>query len=306
MNNRIAIIDLGTNTCNLLIVEYQDKTYRILYQGKEVVKLGKDGIDKNMLTEDALERAIQAIRNHQKKIREFGTLKIVALATSAMREAINKDWFQQKIKEETGIELLVISGEKEAELIFKGVKLAFGQIEDHSIILDIGGGSNEFILAEAGEPIWKQSFPLGMARIIEQIPLSDPIKTEEIQQVYGYFERHLESLWKRTKNIEIIGLIGCSGAFDTLTDLIDQTDPGAKKRIKQEVKLIDFERIYQALIESTTAERTKMKGLESIRIEMIVPSVIFIKLIIARLKIQKIYQTDYALREGVLYEQIFS
>jgi exopolyphosphatase/guanosine-5'-triphosphate,3'-diphosphate pyrophosphatase len=306
MNKKIAILDLGTNTCNLLIAEYQDKTYHILYQGKEVVKLVKDGIIKNMLTEHALERAIQAIKNHQKKIREYGTVKIVALATSAIREAINRDWVQQKIKEETGLELLVISGDKEAELIFKGVKLAFGQIEYRSIILDIGGGSNEFILAEAGEPIWKQSYPLGMARIIEQIPPSDPITPEKIQQIIDYFENGLEYLWKRTKNFRITDLIGCSGAFDTLADLIDQTDPGSKQRIRQEVKLTDFERIYHVLIKSTTAERTKMKGLESIRIEMIVPSVIFIKLIVDRLKIQKIYQTDYALREGVLYEQIFS
>jgi len=113
-------------------------------------------------------------------------------------------------------------------------------------------------------------------------------------------------LWNRTKNSGITSLIGCSGAFDTLVDLIDQTDPGTKIRIRQEVKTGDFERIYQSLIKSTTAERTKMKGLESIRIEMIVPSVIFIKLVIERLNIQKIYQTDYALREGVLYELIFS
>jgi len=306
MNHRIAIIDLGTNTCNLLIAEYQDKSYQILYQGKEVVKLGKNGIDKNMLTEDGLQRAILAIRNHQKKIGEFGTVETIALATSAIREAINKDWFQQKMKAETGVELLIISGEKEADLIFKGVKLAFDEIEDHSVILDIGGGSNEFIQAEAGVPIWKQSFPLGMARVIEQTPPSDPITSEEISQINAWFENGLEPLWNRTKNSGITSLIGCSGAFDTLVDLIDQTDPGTKIRIRQEVKTGDFERIYQSLIKSTTAERTKMKGLESIRIEMIVPSVIFIKLVIERLNIQKIYQTDYALREGVLYELIFS
>jgi exopolyphosphatase/guanosine-5'-triphosphate,3'-diphosphate pyrophosphatase len=101
-------------------------------------------------------------------------------------------------------------------------------------------------------------------------------------------------------------LIGCSGAFDTLADLIDQTDPATKTRIRQEIELSDLERIYQLLIHSTTIERINMKGLESIRIEMIVPSVIFVKLIIDRLNIQKIYQTDYALREGILYELIFS
>lgn len=306
MNNRIAIIDLGTNTCNLLIAGYNKQSSQILYQGKEVVKLGKKGLDKNILAEDGLERAIQAIQKQLEIIRNYDTSHIVALATSAIREAINQDWFLHEIKVKTGVELSVISGEKEADLIFKGVKLAFREIEDHSIILDIGGGSNEFILTEAGAPIWKQSFPLGMARIINQIPPSNPITPEEIIQIRNYFESGLSSLWTRTKDLGITSLIGCSGAFDTLADLIDQTNPGSKNRIKQELKLSDFERIYKQLIESSIADRTEMKGMESIRIEMIVPSVILIKLVIERLKIQKIHQTDFALREGILYEHIFS
>jgi exopolyphosphatase/guanosine-5'-triphosphate,3'-diphosphate pyrophosphatase len=306
MSKKIAIIDLGTNTCNLLIAEYQDKTYQILYQGKEVVKLGKNGIDKNQLTEDGLYRAIQAIRNHRHRIREQEVSEVVLLATSAIREASNRDWFQEELEKNTGLQLHVISGEREAELIFKGVKLAFGEIDDYSLILDIGGGSNEFILTKARKPVWKQSFPLGMARVIEQFPPSDPITPEEINQMTSWFESRLETLWNRTLNAGVTHLIGCSGAFDTLADLIDQTPAGTKTRIRQEIRTDEFNRIYQLLIQSTTSERIRMKGMEPIRIEMIVPSVIFIKLVIERLKIQKIDQTDYALREGVLYEQIFS
>jgi len=306
MNKRIAIIDLGTNTCNLLIAEYHDKSYQILFQGKEVVKLGKNGIDKNQLTEDGLERAILAIRKHQERISQFEASEMVIIATSAIRQANNKDWFQQEIKASTGLELQIISGEKEAQLIFDGVKLAFDQIEDLSLILDIGGGSNEFILTQNNKPVWKQSFPLGMARVIEQIPPSDPITPEEIEQINDWFNSRLEPLWERMKNIQIPLMIGCSGAFDTLADLIDQTDPGTKTRIKQEIQIADFNRIYETLLQSTTAKRNEMKGMESIRIEMIVPSVLFIKLVVDRLNITKIYQTDFALREGVLCERIFS
>ena len=306
MDNRIAIIDLGTNTCNLLIAEYRDKSYQIRYQGKEVVKLGKNGIDKNRLAEDGLERAILAIRKHQEQIGKFDVSEVVIIATSAIREATNKDWFHQQIKANTGLDLQIISGEKEAQLIFDGVKLAFDEIDDHSLILDIGGGSNEFIMTQDNQPIWKQSFPLGMARVIEQIPPSDPISPEEIEQINDWFNSRMEPLWEQMKNIQIPLLIGCSGAFDTLADLIDQTGPGTKTRIKQEIRMDDFNRVYEILIKSTTAERIGMKGMESIRIEMIVPSVLFIKLVVDRLKVKKIYQTDFALREGVLYERIFS
>jgi len=306
MNKKIAIIDLGTNTCNLLIAEYDHSKYQLLYQGKEVVKLGKNGIDKNQLTEDGLERAITAIRKHQEKIAKYSISEIVIIATSAIREANNRDWFQEKIKVQTGLELMVISGDKEAELIFKGVRLAFGVMENHSLILDIGGGSNEFILTEADTPVWKKSFPLGMARVIEQIPPSDPITPDEILRINHWFENQLDSLWNQMQGTAVSMLIGCSGAFDTIADLIDQTDAGTRTRISQEITINDFNHIYRKLIVSTTSERTQMKGMESIRIEMIVPSVLFIKLIIDRLKIQKIFQTDFALREGVLYDHIFN
>lgn len=305
MNQRIAIIDLGTNTCNLLIAEYNHLDFQIIYQGKEVVKLGKNGIGKNLLTEDGLERANLAINKHKERIRPFSPSEIVVIATSAIRDALNRDWFTHEVKANTDLDLQIISGEKEAELIFKGVKLAFGQIEDHSLILDIGGGSNEFILTEGGLPVWKESFPLGMARIIEELPPSDPITMDEIQQIVHRFESRLEPLWQRMQNVYISMLIGCSGAFDSLADIIDQTDAGTKTRIRQEIALDDFNRVYEQLIASTTSQRLKMKGLESIRIEMIVPSVIFIKMVIEKLNIQRILQTDYALREGVLYERIF-
>lgn len=306
MRNKIAIIDLGTNTCNLLIAEYQERNYRILHQSKEVVKLGKNGIDKNRLTEDALERAVLAFQQHQKKLNEYKNIELTAIATSAIREAENRVWFQQEIQEQTGINIQIISGEKEADLIFKGVQLACSDIQDNSLILDIGGGSNEFILSRSNQPFWKQSFPLGMARIIEQIPPSNPITSQEIKRMNEYFSQRLEELWTTTKNISIPCLVGCSGAFDTLADMIDQTDPGTKSRIKQELNLQDVNLIYQKLIESTTDERIVMKGMEPIRVEMIVPAVIFIRLILEKLNIRKIYQTDYALREGVLYELIFN
>lgn len=304
MNKNIAVIDLGTNTCNLLIAGYDTNDYQIFYQGKVAVKLGKAGIHKNLLTEQGLERAVNAIHLHQQRISSFVNTEVIVIATSAIREATNKEWFQQQIKEKTGLELTVISGEKEAELIFKGVKLALKVLEDHTLILDIGGGSNEFILIEGEEPVWKQSFPLGVARVVERMPPSDPIADNEIIQISQWFDHGLGALWERLNGVPVTTLIGCSGAFNTITDLLDQTDAGTKARIRQEITISDFKRISEMLIASTTAQRMTMKGMESLRIEMIVPAILFIKLIVERIGIQRIYYTDFALMEGVLFERI--
>ena len=145
-----------------------------------------------------------------------------------------------------------------------------------------------------------------MARIISEIPPSDPITEAEIEKIEHYFETRLNLLWEQVENIRIPMLIGCSGAFDTLADLIDQTDAGTKTRIDQELKMHDFEMVCDRLIASTTNDRLQMKGMESIRVEMIVPAVLFIRKITDRLNIKKIVQTDFALREGILYEHIFS
>jgi len=301
---KLAVIDLGTNTCNLLIASISDNNYTILHQGKVGVKLGKGGIHKKQLTDEAFERAITALNTHKNTISEHGVDKVIAIATSAVRDADNKVEFIEEIKKKTGFKLNVISGEEEAALIFKGVMLAFGQIPDHSIIMDIGGGSNEFIRTKSNNIFWKESFPLGMARVIEQFQISNPILTHEIETIEKWFEKGLNKLWLQFNGELPDGLIGCSGAFDTLADLIDNSEPGSKARTTQEISLSDFNRIADQIIHSTKTEREQLKAMEPLRVEMIVPAFILMRLVLKKLKISKITQTDFALREGVLHEWI--
>jgi len=115
----------------------------------------------------------------------------------------------------------------------------------------------------------------------------------------------MQSLWKRLKGKQISQLIGCSGAFDTVADLIDGTAPGAKIRRHQLIELKDFNRISRETIYSTKAQRDQMTGMEPLRVEMIVPALILIRLVVQKLGINKIIQTDYALREGILFEWIY-
>lgn len=301
---KVAIIDLGTNTCNLLIAEYKTNFYNILLQTKEVVKLAKDIDSNGCLSISALQRASIAINNLKDYIAKFETQNIILIATSAVRESSNCDWFRAQLEIETGIKVRVISSEEEASYIFKGTMLSFPNIQDNSLILDIGGGSNEFIISERNDIKWLKSFKQGMARIIAEIPPSDPITSEEIKKINDCFENGMSELWNEVSLIRMSCLIGCSGAFDTLADLIDNVKSGIKQRISQEIIVNDFVAVYEKLIKSTIIERRQMIGMESIRIEMIIPAIILIKLILTKLNINKMYQCGYALREGVLYELI--
>ncbi len=301
---KLAVIDLGTNTCNLLVAENSQGDFSILYQGKVGVKLGKGGIHKKQLTNEAFERAISALNRHKKTIGTFGECEIRAIATSAVRDADNKAEFCQEIKAQTGIELQVIDGDEEARLIFNGVVLALKQLNCDSLIMDIGGGSNEFILPIENSVGWKQSFPLGMARVVEQFPISDPILPAEIAAIENWFTTGLQPLWERMKSEKLTRLIGCSGAFDTLADLIDNTPPGSKARISKSISLAEFQQVSTTIIQSTKLEREQLQAMEPLRVEMIVPAFILIRLVLKKLNIMEITQTDFALREGVLKEWI--
>ncbi len=303
---RLAVIDLGTNTCNLLIAEYDKTNYKILQQGKVGVKIGKSGIHKNQITDEAFVRAKNAIDIHLSTINDFNVDEMVAIGTSAVRDAANKDVFCKYLLDSTGIELKVISGEEEATLIFKGVQLAMKKVSQDTIILDIGGGSNEFIIPNHSVIKWKESFPLGISRILELFTLSDPITNDEIAIIENYFQKNMQSLWEQASNQNFTQLIGCSGAFDTLADLIDQTAPGTKTRVMQLISIEESKKIFEEVISSTKNQREQMTGMEPLRIEMIVPAFIFIRLVAQKLNIKSIIQTDYALREGVLYDRIYN
>lgn len=303
---KTAVIDLGTNTCNLLIAEINASEFRIVHQSKHLVRLGDDKIKSNEISPEATARALNSFSLHQKTIREYGVDKVRAVATSAIRSATNQISFLEKLAEETGWLVKVVSGEKEAELIFKGVLLAVEECSEPTVILDIGGGSNELILANGKEILWKESRPTGMARVIHQFKISDPIQNDEIKKLKKYFAEEHRHAFLRCKSEAVKALIGCSGAFDTVADIIDQTNPGEKQRITQEISPEDFYRVYEKLIHSTRKERINIKGMDMVRIDLIVPAVILIEQLLSTVGIQKIIQTDFALREGVLYELLYA
>ncbi|MCE4563418.1 hypothetical protein INQ51_03755 [Maribellus sp. CM-23] len=300
---RVAVVDLGTNTCNLLVAEIRKGSFRILHQSKQLVKLGDDKISDNEISPAATERTIDSFRKHKTIIQELGGVDYVyAIATSAVRTAANKAEFLEELGEESGWLVKIVSGKKEAELIFKGVLLAFENLDNPSVILDIGGGSNELILALDTDIIWKESQPTGMARIINRFDLSDPIQEQEIKLLQEYFAaQHVLAIQNCCEH-SVKMLVGCSGAFDTVVDMIDEVAPGSKQRIKQEITLEDFYAVYHQLIASTRAERLQLKGMDYVRVDLIVPAVILIETLVREIGIQEIVQTDFALREGVVFE----
>jgi len=307
---RISVIDLGTNTFNLLIVETgDDQAYKIIYNNKLPVKLGKSGIDKKEIRPDAITRGLNAIDRHLQTIREYNSEKTFAFATSAVRSARNGEQFVKMIHQRFNLEVDIINGDREAELIYYGVKQAVQLNNEKILILDIGGGSNEFIIADRDNVYWKKSYPLGVARILAKFRPSDPISIEEIEFISNYLEERLSDLFEEFRKHKISTLVGASGSFETIAAMVRADDAHVESETgtapeSVNIDLNDFENLYRKLINSTLKERKQMKGLESMRLEMIVLATLIVKFILQKLKLTRLVQSNFALKEGVIYEII--
>lgn len=302
---RIAIIDLGTNTFNLLIADTSDRhTWNQVFKVKEAVKLGEGGINKGYILPEAYARGMAALNRHRERIEFYGARKVFAFGTSALRDAANGPGFIREVKQRFGFDVVLISGEKEAELIYKGVRQTVGTINEKFLILDIGGGSNEFIIAGQQQFYWKESFKLGMARLMDRFSPPDPISPALIVELEQYFESELTSLFSAVEQHKVEILVGASGSFDSLVNMYYADIYSSEEVLpaSQELDIAIFKKMHDMLINSVRAEREKMKGLEPVRRDMIVLAVVFVNFILKRLKIKKLYQSSYSLKEGALWE----
>jgi exopolyphosphatase/guanosine-5'-triphosphate,3'-diphosphate pyrophosphatase len=302
MTERIAIIDLGTNTFHLLIAEKDGGSYRIVHRDRHPVKIGKGRINENVITDSGVERAIDAILNFKKKIDSLRVREVFTFGTSALRNASNRNEVIEKIKSATGIDFTVISGAQEAEFIYYGVRSALDLGPEKSLIVDIGGGSVEFIIANEHGIFWKQSVDIGAQRLLERFQKHDPILAEEIEELNVHFKSTLFELFDALKAHNPLTLAGSSGTFDTLSDIfciqknISKTDDDREGPLS----IDGFYTIYNELIGKNRAARLAIPGMIEMRVDMIVVACCLIRYLLERHDFKKIRVSGYSLKEGVL------
>ncbi len=305
---KIAVLDLGTNTFHLLVAKiYPDHSFKILFKNRAVVKLGKGGISENRIADAPFKKGIKTIQHFNEQIKKLGNNKIFAFATSAIRSSTNGGEFVKKVKNETGIEIKIISGDEEAELIYYGVRQCVQMDERPALIMDIGGGSTEFIIANHTTVFWKQSFNIGAARLIDQFHLSDPILNKEMISIQRHLEKVLQPLNAAMDKFPVSKLIGSSGSFDTLAEMTSfrfRKRNMLKAKTSYQFNLVEYDKIHKWLLKSTTQMRMKAKGLIKMRVDMIVASSICTTYVLKKFMLKEMVQSKYALKEGALWKII--
>ena len=300
---QVAVIDLGTNTFNLLIARESKKGHSVIYKNKIPVKLGEGGIQNNILTEAAIERGLSALEQHKLAIDQHGITQVKAIATSAIRSASNSKVFVEKVFKRTGFAIDVISGEKEATYIFNGVCNAMDLNKTNSLIVDIGGGSTEFIITIKGDPVWKASFDLGVARLLSMHRPSDPITGKELRGIQKQITNTLEPLFSTLNKYPVNELIGSSGSFDSITNIIlhQYTGKGLSKKEKAfQYDLSIFKTTLDQIMYSSHRYRSQLKGLVDYRVDTIVIACLQIMVLLHQIEFSSVRHSSYSLREGVL------
>ncbi|ADQ16032.1 Ppx/GppA phosphatase [Leadbetterella byssophila DSM 17132] len=293
-----AIIDLGTNTFHVLIFNEKE----VVYKQSTAAKLGMGGINQGLITEEGIERGVKVLQQFREKLDQFQVEKIFAFGTSALRVAKNQAQVLQAFEDRTGIKVSVIDGEEEAQLIYEGVRKAV-PIEKVSLIVDIGGGSVEFILCNPDKILWKQSFEIGGQRLVEKYMNKDPLPMQEIPRMQSYFREALLPLTNAIHQYSPEVLIGSSGSFDTLNDMYFQRTKGTWPPQDQagfDYPLSEFQSAYEQLVFQDREKRMAIPGMRELRVDMIVVAMVLIRFLIEEYKISEVKISNYALKEGAM------
>jgi len=304
--NKAAVIDMGTNTFHLLLVELKEKGFNTLYKEKVAVRLGQGGINQKLITPDAQKRALHTLEHFYNLIKGEGILQVSAFATSAVRNADNGPAFVAKIKKLFNLDVNVIDGEQEAQMIYEGINFSGSLNEKISLMMDIGGGSVEFIIGNKDGAHWKQSFEIGGQRLLDLFHYHDPIHIDEVSKLEDYLAEKLTDLIHAIDYYRPTQLVGASGTFDTLSDIYFASLKKKKSKAQQVFHLPteDFFIIAEKLVTLNKQERLAIPGMIPLRVDMIVVASLLINYILKHIPATELVCSSYALKEGAIAKLI--
>ncbi len=293
---RKAIIDLGTNTFNLLVADVIGNQIDVVFADKIGVAIGMGGINNKRLTEESILRGTDAIGLFLEKTKELAVETIHAFGTSALRDAENTDEFVSRISDKFQLEVQIISGFKEAELIYHGVH-QLHDFKEKGVIIDIGGGSTEIIFADNAMVHDVASLNFGVSRIYQKFQLSDPLTLEDIQRIRNYLQTHSEGfLNHRDEPL----MIGSSGSFETFWELIYlKKFPKEAKIYSLEIQI--FKEVLEQTVRSTLEQREKNQFILPIQKLMTPITAVKTLWLMEKLKTTKILISPYSLKEGAIH-----
>ena len=298
----LAGVDIGTLTCRLLIAEVStDGTLTEVESDRRILRLG-EGVDQNQrLNPAAIERVVKTLSEWQSRISVYPVPVTIVVATSAVREARNREEFVGRIKSEAGIEIEVLSGEEEARRTLVGIRFGLPHTVRQFVGIDIGGGSTEFILAHDTELPEVDSLPLGVVRLTERFFLTDPPSDETIKMAEQFIRSEIEKTRVGLENLTGFTLVGTAGTVTTLAAMAQRLPSYEPARIHNFwLHLNKIRELERELRSRTELERCQLVGLERGREGVILAGTVILRTVMETLGFDQCLVSNYGLREGIL------
>ncbi len=305
--SKLAVIDIGTNSIHMVLAEIlPDASFKILDRFKDVTRLGNGVFATKRLSDDTMTRALEVLKTLVTLARNKGFERIVAVATSAVREAQNGGDFVALIMEQTGLRVRVISGTEEARLIFLGVKNSIALPDGPTLVVDIGGGSVELVVGNRDGLIHGKSLKLGAIRLAEQcLPKTPPSESmmRDLEMVVLTHLRDALSSFKIKKFHTLVATSGMAGNVGEVVHLRQTGRPLPQHNLAT-VLLKDIRSLEAELARSSVKARLAIPGLDPKRIDTLLPAAVVLRCLSELSGLNEVTLCDKAIREGVIYDFI--
>jgi exopolyphosphatase/guanosine-5'-triphosphate,3'-diphosphate pyrophosphatase len=299
MGHRIAAIDVGTNSIHMIVVERQKHGYRVIDKEKDMVQLGRGSLEGRPLTDEAVERGVEALRRMAGIAERWKVQDVVAVATSAIREAPNGRKFIAAAEKASGIRIRVISGEEEAEYIYRAVRSAIDFHGGTALVIDIGGGSVELIVGTSEEVYLTSSEPVGALRMAQMFSLDGAATPAMIDECRAYVRKRMKKTLSRVASLGFDFSVGTSGTIVALAEL-GHSDPDAVASGLRWLSRKRLRELIDALTPLSVAERVRRFPIDERRAATILAGAVVLDEIMRKLETAQLHACDAALREGIV------
>jgi exopolyphosphatase/guanosine-5'-triphosphate,3'-diphosphate pyrophosphatase len=299
---RVCVLDLGTNSFHAVIVDaHPNGSYQVVDRMKEMVRLGQHGLEANTLPEAAMERGLRALKRIHLLARGWDAHEFLAFATSAIREAANGGAFIRRARREIGLRIRPISGEQEAQLIFQGVRRAV-EMPTPTLLIDIGGGSVEFIVVAGGTNVFARSLKLGAARMTERFVTTDPLSDGEVEAMRAHFEEELRPVFDACRAHDVTSIVGSSGTMKSLARVALDRLSGASSSVFQRTFTVgEMQPALDWVVASTADDRVAHPAIDPKRVDQIGAGAVLLDTVCAHLpEVGHLKVSPNALREGMV------
>jgi len=301
---RIAAIDVGTNSVHMIVAETRERGYRVVDREKEMVQLGLASLDGQPLTDGAIERGVATIGRMAEIAAKWNVDEIVAVATSAVREAPNRRDFLRSVKEATGVKVRVISGEEEADYIFRAVRSAVEVGLQTALCIDIGGGSVELIVGTADETYFTRSEPLGALRLAQRYNLIERPTARAVGQCRRHVEDRIGKLRRRIRHLGVDLCVGTSGTIQTLATMASPGETAAPGHGLRRLDRAAVAALIPILASMPASERAARFGIDGPRATSVLAGAIVLNAMMELFDIEELLACPLAMREGMLESRV--